>query len=636
MNHNRLYFLLLLFAFSLGIPGLAQKRCISQDWNFCRISDETSKAEIKNQGSDWSSQYNVQHMDMNGNSELAVPQNTLGAELRQLENKQWEQITLPHTPFVEPLTVLHQWQGICYYKKKITITPEEAKKHIWIEFEGAMHLADVWINGKHVMQHAGGYTPFVVDATGLLKTGKENELLVRLDNRNNSLIPPGKPLETLDFCYYGGIYRNVHLIAKADVHITHPILDGHPAGAGIFITYPKVSQELSVVDAKTEIKNTSDKEKVVELRHTLYTWKKQKGKDKKVQNISETLTLHPGVTIENNQRMEVKHPALWSPDEPNLYVLSTEVVENGKVVDKEETRIGIRHIEMSIEKGFVINGKPLRLVGSNRHMEYPYVGNAISDQAQYRDMYQIRSNGFNIVRLGHYPQATAALDACDELGLLAIEPIPGWQFFNKNPLFISLTHRDVRDMIRRDRNHPSIVMWETTLNESWPPAEWRLPMRNCREINVSHQAIRMVIKDLMSVTMTGKKASNVPIIVVNRDLYANIMIMSLAGITAQHVSDGETEKRLNFRTHGMRNGRTTDTVFIIQRQWGMRYGVCMITIGDVAIIFVIVVWPTSLDYLNSVFLFSEHRLRKVACYLRERCLMRYLFRRIGTKFYLIQ
>ena len=86
------------------------------------------------------------------------------------------------------------------------------------------------------------------------------------------------------------------------------------------------------------------------------------------------------------------------------------------MVDKEETRIGIRHIEMSIEKGFVINGKPLRLVGSNRHMEYPYVGNAISDQAQYRDMYQIRSNGFNIVRLGHYPQATAALDACDELG----------------------------------------------------------------------------------------------------------------------------------------------------------------------------------------------------------------------------
>ena len=121
LHNRRLYFLLLLFAFSLGTPGLAQKRCISLDWNFCRISDETSKAEIKNQGSDWSSQYNVQHMDMNGNSELTVPQNTLGAELRQLENKQWEQITLPHTPFVEPLTVLHQWQGICITKKRLPL-----------------------------------------------------------------------------------------------------------------------------------------------------------------------------------------------------------------------------------------------------------------------------------------------------------------------------------------------------------------------------------------------------------------------------------------------------------------------------------------------------------------------------------
>lgn len=471
MNCNGFYFLLLLFALGFVTPGLAQKRCINRDWQFCRISDETSKAEIRNQGIGWSSQYNVQHMD--ADSELAVPQQTLSAELQQLEHKQWEQVALPHTPFVEPLTVLHQWQGICYYKKIITIAPEEAAKHLWIEFEGAMHLADVWINGKHVVQHAGGYTPFVADATGLLKAGEENELLVRLDNRNNLLIPPGKPLETLDFCYYGGIYRNVHLITKADVHITHPILDGRPAGGGVFITYPQVSQKVSEVDVKTAIANTSGKDKTVELRHTLYTWKKRKGKDKKVQAVSETFTVNRGASIQNRQSMEVENPALWSPDTPNLYVLLTEVIENGKVVDKEENRIGIRRIEMGIEKGFIINGKPLRLLGSNRHMEYPYVGNAISDRAQYRDMYQIRCNGFNIVRLGHYPQAVATLDACDELGLLAIEPIPGWQFFNKNPLFVSLTHRDVRHMIRRDRNHPSVVIWETTLNESWPPAEWK-------------------------------------------------------------------------------------------------------------------------------------------------------------------
>ena len=128
---------------------------------------------------------------------------------------------------------------------------------------------------------------------------------------------------------------------------------------------------------------------------------------------------------------------------------------------------------MTREKGFVINDKPLKLEGSNRHQEYPYVGNAISDQAQYRDMYQIRDNGFNTVRLGHYPQDPSVLEACDELGLLVIEPIPGWQFFNKAQGFVDHTYKDIRDLIRRDRNHPSVIMWETTLNESWPPKSWK-------------------------------------------------------------------------------------------------------------------------------------------------------------------
>lgn len=166
-------------------------------------------------------------------------------------------------------------------------------------------------------------------------------------------------------------------------------------------------------------------------------------------------------------------PKLWFPDSPALYVLRTEVLDGKKVTDREDTRIGIRRIEMTREKGFVINGKPLKLEGSNRHQEYPYVGNAISDQAQYRDMYQIRNNGFNVVRLGHYLQDPSVLDACDELGLLAIEPIPGWQFFNKAQGFTEHTYKDIRDLVRRDRNHPSIIMWETTLNESRPPKEWK-------------------------------------------------------------------------------------------------------------------------------------------------------------------
>lgn len=450
----------------------AQRRNINNDWNFLRTTQKQDASEIKNQGSDWSSQYNVEHVSM-ATSLLQVPQDTLKAEFATLRNKKWETISLPHSPYIEPLTVLHQWQGICYYKKNLKVTPKEASGQLWIEFEGAMHLADVWVNGKHMIQHAGGYTPFVVDVTGLLKADKENEVLVRLDNRNNPLIPPGKPLENLDFCYYGGIYRDVNIIAKPDVYITHPIQSGKKAGGGIFVTYPEVSNSQAAVNVQVEIGNRSDKEQETTLRNTLYEWSRKGGKGKQVTAENQDMRLAAGISQTFSQKMKVANPRLWSPETPSLYILRTEVLIDGKVVDSEDTRIGIRKIEITHEKGFLINGKPLRLVGSNRHMEYPYVGNAIPDNAQYRDIWQIRSNGFNIVRLGHYPQDISVLNACDELGLLAIEPIPGWQFFNKSPVFTELTHRDIRDMIRRDRNHPSVVMWETTLNESWPPKDWK-------------------------------------------------------------------------------------------------------------------------------------------------------------------
>lgn len=459
----------LLFALPLG----AQSIKINADWEFQRLKKEQQLTEIKNQGSDWSSQFNIQHVEAQ-NQALAVHPDTLELELNQLSMGKWEQVNLPHTPFVEPLVVLHQWQGICYYRKQLNISRKEIDKQLWLEFEGAMHLADVWVNGQHLTQHSGGYTPFVADVTGMLHADRANEILVRLDNRNNPLIPPGKPLETLDFCYYGGLYRDVNLIVKQPVHITHPIMADEVAGGGVFVTYPRVSEQEAEVKVKTQVSNKTGIQKHLTIRHTLYEWSKKKGGcGKKVASVESPLVLAAGTTLHHTQQFAVNNPKLWYPDSPALYVLRTEVMDGREVTDCENTRIGIRRIEMTREKGFVINGKPLILEGSNRHQEYPYVGNAISDQAQYRDMYQIRNNGFNTVRLGHYPQDPSVLEACDELGLLAIEPIPGWQFFNKAQGFINHTYKDIRDLIRRDRNHPSIIMWETTLNESWPPKNWK-------------------------------------------------------------------------------------------------------------------------------------------------------------------
>lgn len=455
-------------------PLRAEVIRLNDGWWFQRMDGQQGQEEIRNQGSDWSSQYNIEHTRSTG--VLAVPEDTLKREFARLQNGNWEKVILPHTPRLEDKVVLHQWQGICYYKREMTVNPNWRDREVWIEFGAAMHLADVWINGCHVMQHAGGYLPFVVDLRPWLKWGEENEILVRLDNRDNGLIPPGKPLHALDFCYYGGLYRSVNLIIKARQHITHPILADQVAGGGVFVRYPFVSEDSARISVLCEVGNTEDTPVGVRVRHTLYELNGgfgQRHKGKKVGNVMTMLELPAGKSVAEETLLTVQQPRLWSPDAPNLYLLCSEVLREGRVIDREETRIGIRHIEMTREKGFVINGRPLRLVGSNRHMEYPYVGNALPEQAQYRDIHQIRSSGFNIVRLGHYPQDPAVLNACDELGLLVIEPIPGWQYFNEDSVFVGYTYRDVRHLVRRDRNHPSVVMWETTLNESWPPAGWK-------------------------------------------------------------------------------------------------------------------------------------------------------------------
>lgn len=464
------------FMLLLGNLMVAEAEVIklNDDWKFQRLDGHQTTGEIRNQGSAWSSQYNVEHTRKSGI--LAVPGDTLRLEFARLEQGNWETVRLPHTPKIEDRVVLHQWQGICYYKKALEIPATWKGKEIWLEFGAAMHLADVWINGRHVRQHAGGYLPFVVDLADCLNYTGKNEILVRLDNRDHGLIPPGKPLNSLDFCYYGGLYRGVRLMVKEKQHITHPILANRVAGGGVFVRYPLVSEELARVSIQCDVRNTASQSESIQLRHTLYQidglfGRGQRGR--KADSGVAQIELPAGQTEQTEIVMTLPQPRLWSPEAPHLYLLCSEVICGGKVVDSEEIRIGIRKVEMSREEGFLINGKPLRLVGANRHMEYPYVGNALPDNAQFRDIYQIRTNGFNLVRLGHYPQDPSVLEACDELGLLAIEPIPGWQYFNRDSVFIGNTYQDIRDLIRRDRNHPSVVMWETTLNESWPPVEWK-------------------------------------------------------------------------------------------------------------------------------------------------------------------
>lgn len=450
------------------------KIVFNTNWEFVRLEEKGINNKIKNQGTGWESQYNVSHVSTN--TTLSIDEKVLKNEFSLLNTVNWEPITLPHTPKVEDLTVLKQWQGTCYYKKSFLGDKKWEGKVLYIEFEGAMHLADVWFNGKHILQHAGGYTPFVINVSNDIKIGELNEIIVRLDNRDNALIPPGKPVNKLDFNYYGGIYRDVNFIVKNKIHISNPIFEDKIAGGGVFVKYPKVAKTNAIVSVQTHVINHLDVSSEIVVKQSLLKINglfKNREFGVEIASIKETTTILAGQTEHIKQQFNVVNPRLWSPNEPYLYLLRTEIIKNGEVLDSEERRIGIRSISFSKENGFKINGKKTRLVGSNRHMEYPYLGNAISDQAQYRDIYHIKESGFNTVRLGHYMQDKSVLDACDELGVLAIEPIPGWQFFNENEQFCNLTFRDIKSMIRRDRNHPSIIMWEVILNEAWPPTWWK-------------------------------------------------------------------------------------------------------------------------------------------------------------------
>jgi len=374
----------------------------------------------------------------------------------------WESISLPHTAHIEPLVIDdQQWQGTAFYRKIFEIESQNSDKHIAIKFGAAMHEADVYLNGKKLTKHKGGYLPFVVDITNEVQFGKENVLLVKLNNENNPTIPPGKPIENLDFNYFSGLYRNVYLLVDDELHISDPISADRVAGGGVIFRTVDLNAKSARVNIQVDITNKDEKAQTGSVRSVL----RDAEGNVVVESQSATENVNPGAFLKFDQQFTVSNPVLWSPDQPYLYTLTIELKKDGEVVDTKRENVGIRTFHFNEDGQFVLNGEVLRLRGTNRHQSYPYIGYALSDNAQFRDAYKIKKAGFNFVRTAHYPPSPAFLNAADELGLLFMNAIPGWQFFGDEQ-FQKLAYRDIRHMIRRDRNHPSIVLWEASLNES--------------------------------------------------------------------------------------------------------------------------------------------------------------------------
>jgi beta-galactosidase len=392
-----------------------------------------------------------------------------GAHHPDFDDGDWSAATLPHTARVEALVTgepgsdTYQWQGICWYRRSIDVPADASGRRVFLHFDGAMNVADVWWNGTHLGRHMGGWLPFGFDVSELARPGQANTLAVRLDNRDNPVTGP-KPLGELDFNSYHGLYRSVRLVVKDPLHITDPVLADRPGSGGLFVTFPSASRESAVVRVQVHVRNDDRTERGFVARTTLV------GPDGTVVATADLdrARLAPGEEVTMVQEMTVERPALWDLHSPNLHAVAVQLVnDDDSVADAADVRVGIRRIDISSE-GFRLNGERLFLRGANRHQEYPYIGYALSDAAQRRDAQKIKDAGFDYVRLSHYPHAPAFLDACDELGLVVMDCIPGWQYFDReSEEFAALQVDNCRQMIRRDRNHPCVILWEVSLNESW-------------------------------------------------------------------------------------------------------------------------------------------------------------------------
>ena len=397
------------------------------------------------------------------------------AEKADFNDTEWEVVSTPHSVKLMPAEAsgCRNYQGIAWYRKSFVLPKNTGNQNVELHFEAIMGKQRIYIDGRLVKEHEGGYLPITVNLTQLgIRPGEKHIIAVMTDNSNDKTFPPGKPQYTLDFAYHGGIYRDVWLIAKNKVAITDAIEENKVAGGGIFVHYGTISQQLAEVFVNTEVRNTDQKTRTITVENSIGAVRK-----------TSKVTLAAGACKTVVQKLIIKHPSLWSPETPYLYRLATRILEGKTALDGGITRIGIRSFEFRGAEGFFLNGEKYhQFIGANRHQDFAYVGNAVPNSQQWRDAKRLRDAGFTIIRTAHYPQDPSFMDACDELGLFIIVATPGWQYWNKDPQWGEKVHQNTRDIIRRDRNHPCVLMWEPILNETRYPEDFAL-----KALQITHE-----------------------------------------------------------------------------------------------------------------------------------------------------
>ncbi len=372
----------------------------------------------------------------------------------QTPDERFQKITLPHTNVILPHHNFDdaEYQFISTYRKRFTLPEALAGRRLFVDFEGAMVAATVSINGHTFPEHKGGYTPFSFDLTDYIDPDGENLLTVHLDSTERADIPPFGYV--VDYLTFGGIYRDVHLRYVEPCHI-----------ANEFIRPRDVLSAAPVVEVDVHLYNAGAAGEV------LVAIKLSDAAGEGVISTTAPLNAPTGASTHTITLTGLTAVDLWTLDKPTLYHAEVTLIQADAVVDEQHVRFGFREAAFR-DDGFYLNGEHLKLIGLNRHQIYPYIGAAAPARLQRKDADLIKYElACNIVRTSHYPQSRYFLDRCDEIGLLVFEEIPGWQHIGDAD-WQAVSLRDVRAMIERDWNHPSIIIWGVRINESLDNTEF--------------------------------------------------------------------------------------------------------------------------------------------------------------------
>lgn len=369
-----------------------------------------------------------------------------GWEFKLEADKEYTMVNIPHTYNLDAYTTRNYYRGKAEYRKMLTIKDLDSSRSYFLRFDAVSKQAEVWVNGKQLANHSGGYSSFVVDITDVVK--ERNEIVVKVDNATQDVTPLWA-----DFTFMGGIYRDVWVVSTPKQHIA---LNDH-GSKGVFISTPAVNDSRAEMKIRTKVSNDSDKPASLIVRNVILD---PDGKTLQTKDTKLKLKAKENATA-ICQPQAISNPRLWSPESPTLYKVVTSVIDakTGKVLDEVTNKTGFRFFAFDGNKGFSLNGKPYKLRGVNRHQDQWPVGVALDDEAHRRDIRLMKDMGCNFIRIAHYPQDDALLDACDEMGLLAWEEIPIIDMVPDNALYYDNCEENMVEMIRQHYNHTAVIAW---------------------------------------------------------------------------------------------------------------------------------------------------------------------------------